>query len=65
MAERLAGGRGETVSLPMSRYDIADYLGLSVEAVSRSLTKLKCLGVIRLAGTRCVSILDHGALDWR
>jgi CRP/FNR family nitrogen fixation transcriptional regulator len=65
MAERLAGGRGEAVSLPMSRYDIADYLGLSVEAVSRSLTKLKCLGVIRLAGTRCVSILDRDALDWR
>jgi CRP-like cAMP-binding protein len=65
MAERLAGGRGETVTLPMSRYDIADYLGLSVEAVSRSLTKLKGCGVISLTGTRCVRILDRDALGWR
>jgi CRP/FNR family transcriptional regulator, nitrogen fixation regulation protein len=63
-AARLAGGRAGTVDLPMSRYDIADYLGLSVEAVSRSLTKLKGCGAIRLAGARRVSILDPGALEW-
>jgi CRP/FNR family nitrogen fixation transcriptional regulator len=64
MAERLAGGRGEAIALPMSRYDIADYLGLAVETVSRSLTKLKRCGVIRLSGTRCVSIVDRDALEW-
>ena len=48
----------------MSRYDIADYLGLSVEAVSRSLTKLKTCGAIRLTGVRRVSILNRDALEW-
>jgi CRP/FNR family transcriptional regulator, nitrogen fixation regulation protein len=63
MAERLPGGGAEVFALPMSRYDIADYLGLSVEAVSRSLTKLKTCGAIRLAGPRRVSILDRDALE--
>jgi CRP-like cAMP-binding protein len=47
----------------MSRYDIADYLGLSVETVSRCLTKLKCRGAIRLTDTRCVRILALADLD--
>ena len=63
MVERMAGTRSDAITLPMSRYDIADYLGLSVEAVSRSLTKLKCRGAIRLTSTRCVSILDADALE--
>jgi len=62
MAERMAGTHADAVTLPMSRYDIADYLGLSVEAVSRSLTKLKCRGSIRLMSTRCVRILDPESL---
>ena len=53
----------DAITLPMSRYDIADYLGLSVEAVSRSLTKLKCRGAISLSSTRCVRILAPEALD--
>lgn len=64
MAERLAGGGAEVFALPMSRYDIADYLGLSVEAVSRSLTKLKTCGAIRLTRARGVNILDRDALEW-
>lgn len=36
------------ISLPMSRLDIADYLGLTIETVSRRLTDLKCKGVIEL-----------------
>lgn len=64
MAVRMAGTRADAVTLPMSRYDIADYLGLSVEAVSRSLTRLKCRGAIRLTSTRCISILDSGALEF-
>jgi DNA-binding Lrp family transcriptional regulator len=48
--------------LPMSREDIADYLALSVETVSRSLTHLKRRGLIRLTGTREIRILDRRAL---
>jgi CRP/FNR family transcriptional regulator, nitrogen fixation regulation protein len=63
MATRLSAGRGNTVALPMSRYDIADYLAVSVETVSRALTDLKHRGVIQLSGTRIVRIVDRDALE--
>ena len=65
MAERLSDRAPDVVVLPMSRYDIADYLALSVETVSRALTDLKQRGVIALAGTHQVTIVDRVALeDW-
>jgi CRP-like cAMP-binding protein len=63
MAQRLPRGRSDSIALPISRYDIADYLGVSVETVSRSLTDLKHRGVIRLSGTRTVEIMDREALE--
>jgi CRP/FNR family transcriptional regulator, nitrogen fixation regulation protein len=51
------------VVLPISRYDIADYLGLSVETVSRSLTHFKQQGAIKLSGPRSVWIVDRVALE--
>ena len=62
MATRLSAERGSSVALPMSRYDIADYLAVSVETVSRALTDLKQRGVIKLSGTRIVRIVDRDAL---
>jgi Crp-like helix-turn-helix domain len=62
MATRLSAERGNSVALPMSRYDIADYLAVSVETVSRALTDLKHRGVIKLLGTRVVRIVDRNAL---
>jgi CRP/FNR family nitrogen fixation transcriptional regulator len=59
MEARLPDSRGDNVVLPVSRYDIADYLGVSVETVSRSLTHLKHRGVIALSGTRTVRIIDR------
>ena len=63
MAERLSDQTLNRVDLPISRYDIADYLGLSVETVSRSLTSLKNHGLIALSGPRSVRILDRDALE--
>jgi DNA-binding transcriptional regulator YhcF (GntR family) len=63
MAERLSAGPGDALLLPISREDIADYLALSVETVSRSLTQLKRRGVIRLLGTRRIRIIDRDAIE--
>jgi CRP-like cAMP-binding protein len=63
MAERLSDQTLDRIDLPISRYDIADYLGLSVETVSRSLTSLKNRGLIALSGPRSVKIIDRDALE--
>ncbi len=51
-----------TMALPMGRGDIADHLGLTVETVSRSFTRLREQGVIALPDPQHVEILDHAAL---
>ena len=63
MAARLSSRSNDRVVLPISRYDIADYLGLSVETVSRSLPHFKQQGVIKLFGPRSVWIVDRAALE--
>jgi CRP/FNR family transcriptional regulator, anaerobic regulatory protein len=52
----------KTVELPMSRPDIADYLGLTTETVCRILTKLKVAGVLSLPSSGRVKLLDLEAL---
>ena len=63
LSKRLPERNAESVTLPVSRYDIADYLGLAVESVSRSLSKLKSQGTIRMTGTRRIMITDRAALE--
>ena len=63
MAKRLPGSSLDMIALPFSREEIADYLALSVETVSRSLTLLRRRGVIRLAGTRRVKIVDRAEVS--
>ena len=47
-----------TVDLPLTREEMADYLGLTLETVSRQISALKKDGVISLEGNRHVSIPD-------
>ncbi len=46
------------VSLPMTRADIADFLGLTIETVSRTITRLRKQGVIELKTAQDVLICD-------
>jgi len=55
------GGKGGWLELPMTRADIADYLGLTTETVSRVFTVLKASGCIALAGGK-VRVSDADAL---
>jgi len=63
MADRSSPATENTVALPMSRYDIADYLAIAVETVSRALTQLRQRGAIVLDSSRVVRIIDRGALQ--
>lgn len=54
-----------TFDLPLSRADIADFLGLTIETVSRQMTKLKADKVIEIANYRHVTITDLAQLRLR
>ncbi|MEM6577190.1 MAG: helix-turn-helix domain-containing protein [Pseudomonadota bacterium] len=55
-------GAYRQITLPMSRADIADFLGLTIETVSRCFTALRKSGVIALQGSHTVILLDDAAL---
>ncbi|MEM8985599.1 MAG: helix-turn-helix domain-containing protein [Pseudomonadota bacterium] len=48
----------ERIQVPMTRTDIADFLGLTIETVSRAIKKLKDKSLIRTAGAHDIDILD-------
>jgi CRP/FNR family transcriptional regulator len=62
LAQRSPGSGGH-VELPMSRSDIADYLGLTIETVSRELSELQALGVIRLDTPSRIEITDGNRVE--
>jgi CRP/FNR family nitrogen fixation transcriptional regulator len=62
LASRSSSGAGHVV-LPLTRYDIAEYLAVSVETVCRSFTSLQQRGAIRLAGKRNVKIINRRVLE--
>jgi CRP/FNR family nitrogen fixation transcriptional regulator len=64
LEERSPDRRGQ-VELPVTRYDIAEYLAVSVETVSRAITDLQQRAIITLIGTRTAKILNRGALEDR
>ena len=62
IAARTRGTMPDGLELSMSRYDIADYLGLAAETVSRTLSDLRQSNAIRFEGTHRIRILDRAAL---
>ena len=60
MAERISVG--DLIVLPMSRQDIADYLGVTIETVSRTFTILENTSAIALPNSRAVVLRDRAAL---
>jgi CRP/FNR family transcriptional regulator, nitrogen fixation regulation protein len=60
MADRVSA-KG-AVELAMSRQDIADYLGLTIETVSRTLTQLEKTAAIELPTSRRIVLRNHSAL---
>ena len=60
MADRGAGGG--TVELPMSRQDIADYLGLTIETISRTLKHLEDAATIEVPKRRRILLRNRSAL---
>lgn len=53
-----------TIELVMSRQDIADYLGLTIETISRTLTYITRIGAITISRARRVTIRDPDLLSW-
>jgi CRP/FNR family transcriptional regulator, nitrogen fixation regulation protein len=60
LAKRAAA---EEIEVPMSRQDIADYLGLTIETVSRTLTQLENSGAIAVPTSRRIVLRSRGALN--
>ncbi|MGA8390192.1 MAG: helix-turn-helix domain-containing protein [Pseudolabrys sp.] len=60
MAKRCPSGND--VELPMSRQDIADYLGITIETVSRNLTKLENSASIKVTSARHIVLCNRRAL---
>ena len=50
-------------TLPMTRADIADYLGLTIETVSRTLTRLRAEQMIEVVSQNELLVVDHHGLE--
>ena len=63
MAERSGSDADDFVNLPMTRTDIADYLGMALETVSRAIGQLKRKGVISLENVSRIVFLNRDLLE--
>jgi CRP-like cAMP-binding protein len=62
LADRTDLACGESLNLPMSRQDIADHLGLSIETVSRTITALRGEGIVLIPNTSQIVLRNMTAL---
>jgi CRP-like cAMP-binding protein len=63
MVRRMRPAHAKTITLPITRYDIADHLGIAVETVSRAMTVLRRRGSIKLRTPRDIEIRDPSMLS--
>jgi len=63
MAGRSSSSNSTAIELPMSRQDIADYLGLTIETVSRTFTQFVQSGLIALETSRRIQFRNRAALN--
>ena len=62
LMDRNKAARSETIDIPMSRQDIADYLGLTIETVCRMLTKLRDSAIIEIPDRHTIKVRNNSAL---
>ena len=63
LSDRLPQQRCHSVELIMTRQDIADYLGLTIETVSRAFSKLKQEGLIDVYSAHTIEIRDMATIE--
>lgn len=63
MIRRMKASPTNAIVLPITRYDIADHLGIAVETVSRTMTALRRRGSIALRSPRDIEIRDPSMLS--
>jgi len=56
-------GRGVLIELPMSREEMANYIGVARETVSRKIASLKDEGIIEILGNKKILVLNEEALE--
>jgi CRP/FNR family nitrogen fixation transcriptional regulator len=61
MADR--SPKANEIELPMSRQEIADHLGLTIETVSRTFAKFEAVAAIELPSSRHVTLRNRDALE--
>ena len=63
LASRTSASVSDHVALPMARTDIADYLGLAVETISRTMTRLRSERFIEMPSPTEIVLRNHGGLE--
>jgi CRP/FNR family transcriptional regulator len=57
------GWQNNPISLPMTRQDIADYLGLTIETVSREFSNLKSSNIVKFMTSKQIYLTNPEALQ--